>query len=189
MSNEEASRLFDHGIGTSVSDYWVHYHPLEKKVYWYRVDQMRRYIKRKKIPETIGRSADGSASGAGYLVPKMSHLISSAKSPAMSNLDWNKMSDREAGLLGQEIVDVFIERGVIRFSSFMTKHVSDSDQQYKGVDFELSWFRPLKIEVKTERKISENLFVQSRERNHQVHQVRGVGGQYETVETKADWET
>src|SRR6266849_5690223 len=120
VSNDEASHLFEHGIGTTASDYWVHYHPLEKKVYWYRVDQMRRYIKRKKLPETFGKSADGTVTSAGYLVLKNSHLISSAKTLSMSNLDWAQMSDREAGLLGQEIVDVFIERGVIRFSFFMT---------------------------------------------------------------------
>lgn len=169
--------LHEFGIGTTKADYWVHLFPLASapEVFWYRVDHCREYIERKKIVTTFGRSEDGTITGAGYLIPKNSYFVSVAKVNAayLTGYNWKDMTDREFGFAGEAIVGTLMEHLIVKFPVCRVSTLRTESAQFASTDFVAEWMVPFHIEVKSERPNSSNLFVQSHEGGHRVHQVRG----------------
>jgi hypothetical protein len=165
-----------HGITTSKADFWIHLHPLEKDdiptpaLYWYAVALCLRFIARNKLPIKIAESKDGAATGSGYLIPKNSLFVTRRLIPQRyAALPWTEMTDREAGLLGQDIVKLMIERNETTLPSRVFRHLESREDQYAGCDFELQAIDKTRFEVKTERVLSPYLFVQHGEEGHRVH--------------------
>ena len=98
-----------HGIETSAAHYWAHLHPIERRVYWYSVSICRKFIRRENLNIVFASSKDGTPrTGAGYLLPKSAIFVHrAAVAPEYLDYDWSHMTDREAGIAGQEVVEVF----------------------------------------------------------------------------------
>jgi hypothetical protein len=162
--------MTEHGISTSTADYWLHFHPLEPMVYWYAREICLQYIERQKLPIKIGRSKDAerTATGAGYLVPKKTwFIVSQSVQPLYRDRPrWDKMTDREAGLMGAAIIQVEVDRGNIWLPVRRLVPRNSREDQCGGVDFELRFGGNASYEVKVERVLSENLFVQVGESGH-----------------------
>jgi hypothetical protein len=163
--------MIEHGITTSKAHYWVHLFPLLERVFWYRVTQCRAYVTLTKPAIYIGKSKDGTPTGAGFLIPQAAYFVSAATIPKsyLSHINWPALTDREKGLLGQEIVLVLIEHGVIRFPFGMVTARTERSQQNDGIDCELKWRVSPKIEIKTELVTTSNLFVQNMEGGHRTN--------------------
>jgi hypothetical protein len=152
-------------------------------VYWYRTDHARSYIERKKLVITLGHSKDGTPTGAGYLVPRKAYFVLYAKVPDyyLSHAQWETMTDREVGFLGEAIIDVLIEHRIVDFKAGRATMVRSQAAQHSAVDLEMRWLEPFLIEGKTERVKSDNLFIQSQEGGHRVHQVTEQGRVQERI--------
>jgi len=163
--------MIKHGISTTKAHYWVHLFPLSYKVFWYPVVLCRNYISLHNLPQQIGRSKDGTPTGAGFLVPQSAYFVSGASVTReyLNDVDWRELTDREAGLRGQDVVLALIEHRHIAFPPFILAPLNSRDDQYSGVDCELRWRVKPKIEIKTERATTQNLFVQHQEGGHRVH--------------------
>lgn len=169
----QADAMIAHGIMTSAADYWVHLFPLARLAFWYRCEHCRDYIRVHRLVETIGRSKDGTATGAGYLIPKNAYFLSRAEVPSqyVDHVNWRALTDREAGFMGEHILGVLIEHRIVSFPALRASVVRDAASQNSSLDLTTKYFGQLGIELKTERAETANLFVQSRERGHKVHQV------------------
>jgi hypothetical protein len=169
--NNAADAMVEHGIMTSEADYWVHFFPLLKQVFWYRADHCRDYVRLKNLVETIGRSKDGSATGAGYLIPQNAYFVSSVAVPDkyVAHLDWRNLTDRESGFNGEAVVCAMLEHRVIVFPPMRAFALHDRESQNRSIDISTKYFGGVNIELKTERVDSRNLYVQTRERGHKVH--------------------
>lgn len=164
--------MTEHGITTTKAHYWVHLFPLLKRVFWYRVSHCLAYIAHCKIPETLGHSKNGAATGGGYLIPQCAYFVSSALLPDRyldPVSDWFDLTDRESGLRGQELALVLIEHRIITFPPVYVTALSTRQAQCEGTDFQGKWTQKLTGEIKTEMKTSANLFVQKWESGHRVH--------------------
>ena len=163
--------MIEHGITTTRAEYWMHLFPLLYRVFWYRADQCRAYIKFYKPPLKIGNSNDGTATGHGYLIPQSAYFVQSEIVPRsyLDHVEWRTLTDREAGLRGQEIGLTLIEHRVISFPPFLIRRRDDAESQRAAIDCELCWRVNVGIEIKTECVEFSNLFVQHREGMHRVH--------------------
>ena len=152
--------------------------PLLRRVFWYRVALCRSFIALYKPPLFIGNSKDGSPTGIGYLIPQKTYFVRAATVPDdyVESVDWPTLTDREAGLRGQEIAFALIEHGVVKFPSLFVAPLNDRSAQNDATDCQLRWLRNAKVEIKTERVTTANLFVQIRESGHRVH-LTSVGEQ------------
>lgn len=166
--------MIKHGISTSKAHYWVHLFPLLGKVFWYRVTQCRAYVKLCKPAWTPARSKDGTTTGAGFLIPQAAYFVSAAPVPAhyLRHVDWQAFTDRETGLLGQEITLTLIEHGVVRFPHGLVTARTERSAQNDGIDCEFKWRVSPKIEIKTELVTTSNLFVQDLEGGHRTNLTR-----------------
>lgn len=168
-----------YGIDTSKADFWVHFHPLhvtgfgnniaplEGAAFWYDAELCRRYIQRMNPQVIGGHSKNGSITGAGYLIPKTVYFVHKVivPQPYIAGIDWAGMTDRECGKLGEDCIKDMIANSVIPIPQRCVERVPIS-QELEGCDFKLYGKAYRYVEVKTERDISGNLFVQCGERNH-----------------------
>lgn len=163
--------MIDYGIHTTTADYWVHIFPLAERVYWYRVQHMLEFLRLAKKPLTIGKSKDGTPTGAGYLVSQDEYFVSYAGVPSnyLGSFRWREMTDRECGFAGEHLVDVLVEHRVVTIPAFRLRNLRAKAEQYESKDFKGSYFGDLYFETKTERAESGNLFVQAKEGGHRVH--------------------
>lgn len=163
--------MIEHGITTSKAHYWVHLFPLLERVFWYRVTHCKAYITLCKPPIHVGRSKDGTPTGAGFLIPQSAYFVSFATIPDwyLNHIDWSALTDREKGLHGQEIVLTLIEHGLIKFPFGMVIARTERRSQNDGVDCEVKWRVSPKIEIKTELVTTSNLFVQNMEGGHRTN--------------------
>lgn len=172
--------MVEHGIHTTKADYWVHLFPLAERVYWYRVDHMREFIRLTKPAVIIGKSKDQNRTptGQGYLISQNEHLVSYAGIPSnyLAPFRWRDMTDRECGFAGEYLVDVLVEHRIVSVPIFRLRSLRSKADQYEAKDFKGEYFGSVFFETKTERVESENLFVQSREGGHRVH-FSQAGGQ------------
>jgi hypothetical protein len=127
-----------------------------------------------KPPQHLFKSPDESVTGAGYLIPKSTFFVSYSEIPAeyCHTVPWEKLTGRERGFAGEEIVEVLIEH---RFISFpMRRAVPDCTKtgQYQSTDGKILWFGEAHYETKTEVLRSSNLCLQTHEGGHKVHLVR-----------------
>lgn len=167
----------EHGIMTTCADYWVHLIPVDRKVYWYRVDLCREFIERTNPPSTIGRSKDGTPTGFGFLIRRDSYFVQEADvSPKyLAGIDWNDLTQRQLGLAGEARIWSLIEHRVVRFPIERVVTSREKAEQFAGMDFQVKFFGAFRVEGKTENVRSQNLFVQTRERGHKVHLVQKDG--------------
>ncbi len=174
----------EHGIMTTGAEYWVHLFPLSYEVYWYRVEHCRQFIERKKVPIKLGKSADGAATGNGYLIPKTAYFVQRNDVPAqyVDHDNWRDMTDRQFGFMGEAIVGVLLEHRVVKFPPSYASLLRTKEAQFSASDFSVRWMQPFTFEAKTERHSeSPNLYVQTHEGGHRVHQLRGQGDVTERV--------
>ena len=166
----------EHGIMTTVAEYWVHLFPLSYEVYWYRVEHCKQFIERKNVPIKLGKSADGTATGNGYLIPKTSYFVKREDVPAqyMDHCNWRDMTDRQFGFMGEAIIGVLVEYRIIKFPPSVASLLRTKEAQFSASDFGVKWTQPFTFEAKTERRSeTPNLFVQTHEGGHRVHLLRG----------------
>jgi hypothetical protein len=165
----------EYGIETSRAEFWVHFHPFELMAYWYKVWRMRLFVRDK--PLVGGRSADGSLTGRGHLVPKAEPWIWKCDVSAneVGGIDWEQLTDREMKRAYEPIVAGLLMHGAIRLQGVEPRPIridmaKTKDEQYAGIDcwFVLHWSR-IPIELKGERVVSRYLFVQRAEQGHKVH--------------------
>lgn len=163
--------MIDHGIGTTKADYWVHLFPVAERVFWYRVDHMREFLRLTNAPIIIGKSKDGSATGAGYLVSQNEFFVQYAGIPSnyLAGFNWRQATDRECGFRGEFVVDVLVEHRIVTVPILRLRNLRSQADQYESKDFKGSYFGDVYFETKTERAETGNLFVQSREGGHKVH--------------------
>jgi hypothetical protein len=168
----------EHGITTTSADYWVHFFPLDAAVYWYRTDMMKEFIRLRNIPETLGRSKNGAATGSGFLIKKNEFFIQRAEVPddIAKASDWQSMTDREFGFLGELCVMEMIERRLVRFATCRATSLRQEREQHKSMDLAIRWLSDATAEVKSERAKSSNLYVQRREGGHVPNLVRTASG-------------
>lgn len=170
--------MIERGITKTKADFWVHFFPFEKKVYWYLVRHMREHITRNKPIVSIGKSKDGTETGRGYLIPKSLPFVIAVNTPdqMVNCFDWSNSTDREAGLLwGEQVIDWMSNTGLLRIPWFSANRLTKKNEQYDLGDFGVQFYMPRVelIEVKTEKlQSSGNLFVQTHERGHRVNQIR-----------------
>lgn len=168
--------MIEHGITTTKAHYWVHVFPRLRRVFWYRVAHCRAYIVQRKLVETIGHSKDDAATGSGYLIPQDAYFVRSELIPPsyLDHADWMALTDREAGLLGQEIGLVLIEHRVVALPSVIPITLESRKAQIDdATDCEVRWLQKYTVEIKTENVTYKNLFVQRREGGHRVHLTPG----------------
>jgi len=178
------ANLREYGISTTKADYWIHLFPTALEVFWYRVEHCRTYLDLKNVPVTLGRSRDGTVTANGYLIPKTAHFVCRADvtpSDAVA-FNWLDMTDRQFGFAGESLVASLIEKRVIHFPIARATLLQSAEEQYSSRDFSVAWFKPLSVEVKTDRHSkSANLYVQTHEGGHRFHQVRVDGDLVERV--------
>jgi hypothetical protein len=169
-----------HGISTTGADFWAHLFPAELCIYWYSVRHMREHIAEKKPSEKVAHSKDGTKTGAGYLVLKKEPFIERVPVPKnmINAFEWDEGTDRQIGLLwGEKVLDWMIGTTRLRIPYFTVHKLNTKKSQYELGDFGIQFAMPrvVIVEVKTENVRSANLFVQTRERGHRVHQKRSEG--------------
>lgn len=160
--------MVEYGIGTTKADYWVHLFPSDRAVYWYRVEAMREYISITKPVVRLGHSKDDSPTGAGYCIPKGLFFVTRVEVDEryFEPDNWETLSDRQAGRRGQHIIFVLIEHGIVKLPFARVKLLKTQAEQFSGRDYTVNYFETAHVEAKTERKESANLFVQTREGQH-----------------------
>jgi len=176
--------MINHGIHNSKADYWVHLCPLDSAAYWYRVDAMKEYISLdKNLRTTIGKSKDGTQTGAGHLIPKGMFFINRVEVDQryLAETDWILLTDREKGRRGQFVVYCLIEHKIINFPFARVCELGSKLDQYAGKDFAVQYFKNFTVEAKTETVSSRNIFIQTHEGNHKPNIVRDEGRLIERV--------
>lgn len=187
--NDDLISMTHHGIMTSEADIWVHLLPFQPAVYWYTVSLCRKFIQRQKLPITFAASKDGTPrTGAGYLIRKDAFFIHRIVVPRefLASYDWVHYTDREAGLAGQDVVEALIDQELLRFPNRKTKFLTSSKEQNAGLDMRITYLDPLTLDVKTERVVSDSLFVQTHERDHRPHTGLNINDEPETRLTPFD---
>lgn len=172
--------MINRGIHDTKADWWCHFFPHEKTIYSYVVRHMQEWLKDHKPVEIIGRSKDGTETGKGYIVPKSSPFIRPVMVPdnMIEQFDWANATDRQAGLLwGEQVLDWMLATGRMNLPYFRANKLTKKTEQMSFGDFGLQFQLPevLLIEVKTEQVRSNNLFVQTMEGGHRVHQRKQAG--------------
>ena len=165
----------EHGIMTTVSEYWVHLFPYSYEVYWYRVEHCQQFIERKNVPIKLGKSPDGTPTGNGYLIPKTAYFVQRREVPAqyMDHCNWRDMTDRQFGFNGEAVVGVLVEHRVIQFPPSRASLLRTKEAQFNASDFDVRWTQAFTFEAKTERRSdTPSLYVQTHEGGHRVHQLR-----------------
>lgn len=174
--------MTEHGIFTSIADYWVHLFPLEGCVYWYPVARMREFILLERLPLTPAKSLDQSLTGMGYLVPKVGPYRLIEFRPVADyfhedHFNWATSTQRESGRRAQLVVELMLTHGTIKFPAYRIEREENMEEQIKGYDGHVRYFADIKYEVKCEcLKFSPNLFVQKSENGHKATLGRNTDG-------------
>lgn len=174
--------MTEHGIFTSIAYYWIHLFPLDGCVYWYSAACMREFIAIEKLPLTDGRSLDGSITGIGYLVPKVSPYRLIEFAPVSDyfkedRFNWEETTQRECGRRAQLVVELMLTHGTIKLPTYRIDREESLAEQLKGYDGHVRYFADVKYETKCERaKNSPNLFVQRGENGHKATLGRDANG-------------
>ena len=176
--------MIQRGIHTTTADIWMHLFPFEKALYWYLVRHMREHIADKKIISRLGRSKDGTPTGDGYLVRKDAPFIARVNVPdaMIDAFLWREGTDRQVGLLwGEQVVDWMMATGQSRIPPYQIERLNTRAAQNNQGDFGITMHMLVSqvVEVKTEMKDSQNLYVQTREGGHRVHQRKDSHGTVE----------
>lgn len=162
-----------HGLLGSKADFWIHLHPLEDMVYWYRTEAMRLHIALCRPAIRIGKSKDPSktASGAGYAIAKSECFILRAKLEPRycRGIDWLGGTDRENGRRGELVIGALLDHGIISLMRQVSTASRNAGEQFASIDGSVTWQKKAWFEAKTETYVSENLFVQTHESGHQPH--------------------
>jgi hypothetical protein len=155
----------DRGIHTSLAEWWCHFHPLEPRLYLYQRQDCLAHIENNDLKPHDAKSRDGSVTGRGYLIPKSALFVIRRKLAPwrIEGVDWANASNREAGLLGEDIVLMALREGAFQQIGTIVIKTQAHNAQLNGWDMESANGR---IEVKTECVVSRNLFVQTWESGH-----------------------
>jgi hypothetical protein len=154
------------GIFTTGSEVWFHLHPLVPALYYYRVSDCREFIKTNSIATMYGRSKDGSVTASGFLISKDAPFI---KRRALSlervgtAASWRELTDRQTGLRGAEITVALLRLRIFPELGVSVRVSEEYADQLAGRDI---FIGEMPCEIKTERVISANLFVQDEEGGH-----------------------
>lgn len=167
--------MIERGIHTTKADWWAHIFPNEGIMYCYSVRHMIDWIADAKPVSRIGKSKDGSETGKGYLVKKSAPFILQFRIPEemLRHFTWDDATDREKGLIfGEKIADWMFATSKARLPFFSVSRLKRKSEQLNLGDFGIQFSMPtvLVVEVKTESVRSENLYVQTHEQGHRVHQ-------------------
>jgi len=181
--------VIEHGIFTSKADYWVHLFPLKGRVFWYRVEHCQYYIRTHKIEPINGASKDGEITGRGFLIPQRVSFVAHASVPndLLHEINWRGLTDRQCGYHAELIVSIMVERGYIKFPILRCFYQPDRQSQFDGIDFIGRYYAEFALDVKCERKTTDNIFVQSQEEGHRVHLVSESGKVREDI-SPAPWD-
>jgi hypothetical protein len=156
--------MIEHGITTTKADVCLHFHPLESRVYSYRVRDMRIFLT--DCNSIDGRSKDGEITSRGILVHKWSHFIR-IYSVSVPVLNWQQMTDREAGMRAERIILGLLNQAAIMPSADRPfRLVNNLNDQFNGIDVTNG---KIGVQIKCERICSQNLFIQTHESRHRVH--------------------
>jgi hypothetical protein len=158
--------MIKRGIFTTISEIWFHLHPFIPSLYYYRVKDCREFIATNSLIAVAGRSKDGTISATGYLVTKDAPFIKrrSLRCDRVGETElWRSMTDREVGLRGEEIVISLLRLGIFPELGMRVRVIMVQADQYAGRDITVGKYS---CEIKTERVISLNLFVQNAEGGH-----------------------
>ena len=173
--------MIEHGIHTSVADYWVHVLPVQRWVSWYRRDHMLAHIASTKPPVHFARSKDGTSTGAGYLVPRTAPFILRGLIPPrlIDGHDWEGMTDRELGREGEALAYRLIENNIVRFPMVRVTRLRSKADQCSGKDCVVDARPHWTLEIKSERPPngSVNLFVQTQEGDHRPNLIPDGSGE------------
>jgi len=165
--------LVEHGITTTRSDYWMMLHPLDRAVYYFSVVGFRELIARACPPQREARSKSGSITGRGYILSKERVARSLFDSRYVNAINWSDLSDRQKGLRGQPIAirllnDCVLLPALRRPFWFIV----DKAAQFEVRD---TTNGEVSIEIKTDCTETENIYVQTHEKGHDVHALEGGG--------------
>jgi hypothetical protein len=182
----------EHGIYTSQADIWLHFFPLKPAIYWYPVSLMCLHLRRAAVTSQFAQSKNGEITGFGCVVPQTEWFVRELKlrKERIERVPWNwgALNDRDFGLRGQEFVYDLLARNELMLGLPLVRSVTTREGQFDGVDIELDWHPTTRVEIKTERPLTGNLFVQTREGGHRVDLVRTSNGTTVSRPSLADWE-
>jgi hypothetical protein len=176
----DLAHMTEHGIFTSKADIWVHYHPLHREtshqgyIFWYYVDIMRRFIKRENLAMTGGQSKNRAVTGSGFLIPKNAYPVHRRQvipQAVSTGIDWFQLTDREASMRGEDIVQDMLLFGYQVLPAYRVERINSPVEQCNGYDLRCTPAPTWLVEVKTERVLSDNIFVQAGEHNHEPNLV------------------
>lgn len=165
--------LIEHGITTTRSDYWVMLHPLDRAVYYFSVVGFRELIVRAYLPQREARSKSGAITGRGYLLDKKRVARSLLDSRYVEAIEWGRLTDRQKGLRGQAIA-IQILNDCLLLPNLKRPFwlIADKAAQFEGRD---TTNGEISIEIKTDCTETENIYVQTHEKGHDVHALEGGG--------------
>lgn len=154
------------GIFTTAAEVWFHLHPLVPAIYYYRVTDCRAFIQEHDPIHLFGKSKNGAISATGFLIPKNAtfvkrRMLSSTRVGTPKS--WQCLTDRETGLRGVQLTVALLRLGVFPELGTKVRVTETQDDQYAGLDL---FVGKTAAEIKTERVISVNLFVQDEEGGH-----------------------
>jgi len=172
--------MIKRGIFNTKADWWVHFFPLEYMIYSYYVADMREWIEEENPPITPGRSKDGTVTGQGILAPRNLPFVIQKATPKdiVDHFDWANGTDREVGLLwGEKAIRWMLTRNSLAIPYFTVRPLRKKSEQFTLGDYAIQFRMPevLVAEVKTEKVKSGNLYVQTYEKGHKVHQAKKGG--------------
>jgi hypothetical protein len=170
------TEMIEHGIFTTKADFWIHFFPLEPAVYYYKVSDCLEYIRTRNLAPIDARSKNGQVTGRGYLVPKSAPFLKHRRlDPGrVAHINWNTLTDREFGFyIGPALVIEWLRNGIFHEFTGEIKVLESKDDQFSGRDISFGNGKG-SADIKCERPVTINLFVQDQELNHDPN--RSVDG-------------
>ena len=160
-----------HGISTTKAEIWVHLFVLKCCLYSYRVEDCLTYIRTNNSLLIGGRSPDGAVTGLGYLIKQGASFVRLCRlSPAyFAGYQFQAMSARDLHLAGQSIL-ARVYRHQHRDLRFVETKAAQFDEGYDAL------VDGRRTEFKTEKYLTDNLFVQEAEGGHRATQVKLADG-------------
>lgn len=164
--------MFEHGITTSDAYFWLHLHPFDCCIWYYKREVCLRWIK-DEAPQLVGgksKSPDAPVTGAGYLLPKRMPWIGFIEIDSRFFLPWRDqdMTDREWGKRGQKIFEELLHYEILQLPLKHDLTIASTKEDQLRRDYTIC-SAAADYELKTERRQTPNLFVQRDELNHQPH--------------------
>jgi hypothetical protein len=164
--------MIKHGIFTTTANFWIHFLPLEPAVYYYKVNDCRKYIQVHDLVFTDARSKNGQVTGRGFLIPKAAPFLKRRllNQNRVEHVKWGALTDREFGyFVGPPLLVEWLREGI--FPEFVgeIEVLESRDDQYGGRDIKIvcrGELGEITAEIKCERPTTSNLFVQDQELDH-----------------------